>query len=215
MTAVVPIEARKSPRQERAKVTVESILRATAHVLATDGYGKASTNRVAEAAGVSVGSLYQYFPNKDALVMAVAEEHSRAMLELLVDTAARYREGDLREGVRYFVSGMIRSHAIDPKLHRALLQQLLHLGFDTFAETQVQVRALVAAWLEFRRPELKVADCNITAFVLVSAVENVVHAAVFEDPALLEQPAFEDELVRLVLRLLGLPESNGDKLASP
>ena len=203
MPASIQVEPRKLPTQGRAKVTVDTILQATAHVLATEGYAKASTNRVAHVAGVSVGSLYQYFPNKDALVLAVAEDHSRTMLDLLIETASRYRDGSLHDGVRHLVAGMIRAHAIDPALHRALVQQLLHLGFDHFAEVQVQVRALVAAWLEVRRAELQVADTRVTAFVLVAAVESIVHAAVFEDPALLREQAFEDEIVRLVLRLLG------------
>lgn len=207
MQATVQIEPRKLPTQGRAKATVDTILRATAHVLATEGYAKASTNRVAEVAGVSVGSLYQYFPNKDALVLAVAEDHSRVMLDLLMEVAGRYRDGSLSEGVRHLVAGMIKVHAIDPALHRALLQQLLHLGLSHFDDVQGQVRALVAAWLEVRRNELQVADTRITAFVLVAAVESVVHAAVFEDPALLKEQAFEDEIVRLILRLLGVGES--------
>ena len=204
MTPAIVVEPRKSPRQARARDTVDTILRATAQVLAADGYAKASTNRVAQVAGVSVGSLYQYFPNKDALVLAVAEDHSRKMLELLVETAERYRDGSLADGVRHLVRGMIAAHAIDHQLHRALVQQLLHLGFDHFQVVQDQVRQLVAGWLELRRDQVRVADPRITAFVLVSTVENVVHAAVFEDPALLQNPAFEAELVRLVLRYLGV-----------
>lgn len=204
MTQTIPVEPRKSPRQERSRATVEAIIRATAHVLAKDGYARASTNHIAAVAGVSVGSLYQYFPNKDALVLAVAEEHSEAMIALLTETALAYRQGSLAEGVRHFVRGMIACHVIDPDLHRALVEQLLHLGFEQFRGPQSQARELVAAWLELRADEIHVQNRRIAAFVLVSSVESVVHSALFEDPALLREPGFEDELVQLVLRYLGV-----------
>lgn len=197
------IEPRKSPRQRRARETVDAILRATEQVLASDGYARASTNRIAEVAGVSVGSLYQYFPNKDALISAVTEEHTRAMRDLLIDTAMRYRDAPLADGVRYFVRGMIAAHTIDPALHRALVQQLLQLGLEPLRAAQTEARTLVAAWLG-TRAELRLADPAITAFVLVAAVESVIHAALFEEPELLARPAFEDELVQLVLRHLGV-----------
>lgn len=62
------LDPRRKPRQSRSRATVDAILQATAQVLVRDGYQKATTNRIAERAGVSVGTLYQYFPNKDALV---------------------------------------------------------------------------------------------------------------------------------------------------
>ncbi len=83
MPAEIPVEARKRPRQQRSRATVEAICVAAARVLASDGYARASTNRIAEVAGVSVGSLYQYFPNKDALVLAVAADHAADMGDLL------------------------------------------------------------------------------------------------------------------------------------
>ena len=76
--------ARKSPRQDRSKVTVDAILDATAHIIVTDGYDQLSTNRVAERAGVSIGSLYQYFPNKEALVGELVDRFSGQILELMM-----------------------------------------------------------------------------------------------------------------------------------
>src|SRR5215471_19293099 len=74
---------RKKPRQERSHATVDAILDATARVLCTIGYDRASTNRIALAAGVSVGSLYQYFPSKEALVAALIERHVEQMTSLV------------------------------------------------------------------------------------------------------------------------------------
>jgi AcrR family transcriptional regulator len=204
MTQAIQVEARKLPVQARARTTVDIILRACAQVLAEEGYARTSTNRVAAVAGVSVGSIYQYFPNKDALVLAVAAEHSRSLTELLVATAEAYRDRPIREGARHFVRGMIAAHAMDPALHRALVQQVLHLGLDQFRGSQAQVRALITAWLAVRAHEVKVQHPEEAAFVLVATVEGVIHAAVFESPELLRSVAFEEELTALVLRYLGV-----------
>src|SRR3954467_4230018 len=67
---------RKRASQERSRATVAALVEATARILVTEGFDKASTNRIAEVAGVSIGSLYQYFPSKEALVLAVAERHN-------------------------------------------------------------------------------------------------------------------------------------------
>lgn len=206
MTQTLPIEARKLPRQRRAKETVETILTATARVLAQDGYAAASTNRIAAVAGVSIGSIYQYFPNKDALVLAVAEDHSLAMIHLLEEGARAAVGGSVATAVRHVVHGMIAAHAIDPALHRALVEQVLHLGMDVLRETQDRVRGLVEALLVLRADEVGARNVPVTAFLLVATVEGVIHTALFERPALLADPAFEDELCLLVLRYLGIAE---------
>ena len=89
MARAVPTNPRKSASQKRSQATVQALLDATARVLTREGYDRASTNRIAATAGVSVGSLYQYFPNKEALVAALVARHNREML----DAAARGPEG--------------------------------------------------------------------------------------------------------------------------
>ena len=85
MVRATPTMPRKSASQKRSRVTVETLLDATARVLTRQGYDRASTNRIAATAGVSVGSLYQYFPNKEALVASLVARHNREMLQLLRD----------------------------------------------------------------------------------------------------------------------------------
>lgn len=209
MTQQTVVEVRKFPRQRRSKETVAVLLQATARVLASDGYARTSTNRIAEVAGVSIGTIYQYFPNKDALVLAVAQEHAGAMVALLESTGARFLGGDIAAAVHDFVRGMIAAHTMDPALHLALVQQVLHLGVDALRETQERARALVQALLEARREELRVGDPAIAAFLLVTTAESAIHAALFEQPALLADPRFATELSRLLLRYLGVDEPSG------
>src|SRR5580658_10125349 len=91
---------RKKPRQGRSLATVDAILDATARVLCTTGYDRASTNRIALAAGVSVGSLYQYFPSKEALVAALAARHMAAMTALVTAKLSEVAKAPMADAVR-------------------------------------------------------------------------------------------------------------------
>src|ERR1700677_2410729 len=109
---------RKEPRQARSVATVEAILVATARVLTRDGYDHASTNRIAEEAGVSVGSLYQYFPSKEALVAALIDRHMSHMTALLEASIDAVRDASLPIATRTLVDVMIAAHAHNPRLHK-------------------------------------------------------------------------------------------------
>mgnify|MGYP003597153915 FL=1 len=74
-TQIASGNPRKEPKQSRARVTVEAILEATAHILTEGGYDALTTNHVAKRAGVSIGSLYQYYPSKEALVGELMDRH--------------------------------------------------------------------------------------------------------------------------------------------
>src|ERR1700723_2508993 len=106
---------RKKPRQERSHATVEVILSATARVLCSTGYDRASTNRIALAAGVSIGSLYQYFPSKEALVASLVERHTDQMMSVLKGKLAEVAMAPLPVAVRTLVDAMFDAHAVDPK----------------------------------------------------------------------------------------------------
>ena len=99
-------QPRKSPRQQRSQQTVDTILQATARVLAKHGYAGTNTNRIAETAGVSVGSLYQYFPNKNALIAALHDRHDEQMLALIDTVLDGNPAATLRERVAAIVDLM-------------------------------------------------------------------------------------------------------------
>ena len=119
---------RKQPRQERARETVESILEATAHILIQEGYDRASTNKVAKKAGVSVGSLYQYFPSKEALVAALIDHHLAEAVQVLGETLPQVAQAPLPLAVRTLIAAMLKVHRHNPKLHRVLIEQVPRVG---------------------------------------------------------------------------------------
>lgn len=201
-------KARKSASQERSKATVDTLLAATTRVLVKEGYDHASTNKIAEAAGVSIGSLYQYFPSKEALVAAVIERHIDRMAEVIRTSAARVALMPIREAARELVGVMIEAHRINPKLHRVLVEQIPRIGnMEHIDRVDEEAVALVRFYLEGHREELGVEDLDLAAFIAVSTVEALTHIAVLRRPELLSDARYVDEVANLVVRYL-----RGDKL---
>src|SRR3954467_13893386 len=95
---------RKRASQERSRATVAALVEATARILVNEGFDRASTNRIAEVAGVSVGSLYQYFPCKEALVLAVIERHNLDIMQVVGEALAEMESLPLEEAVRKLVT---------------------------------------------------------------------------------------------------------------
>ena len=149
-TRTVP---RKMPKQQRSKETVDVILAATARVLVKEGFDRASTNRIADAAGVSIGSLYQYFPSKEALVAALVERHIETMSEALAGgDGARWPTRRWPSAVRRMVTLMLDAHAIEPELHRVLNEQVPRVGrLHRVHEVEARMQRLARAYFERRR----------------------------------------------------------------
>jgi AcrR family transcriptional regulator len=194
---------RKKPRQQRSQATVDAILDATARVLCTTGYDRASTNRVALAAGVSVGSLYQYFPSKEALVAALVERHVAQMTRLVKAKLGEVATAPLPVAVRTMIDAMFDAHGIDPRLHKVLIEQVPRVGrLAQVVGLEREVEALVAAFLEARRHELRRTRLPAVAFVLCSVVEAVTHAAVLAELESGRTREVTEELTDMVLRYL-------------
>lgn len=180
---------RKMPRQSRARDTVEVVLEAAAQVLEMSGEAGFNTNAVAERAGVSIGALYRYFPDKAAILRALAlretEAHRDAVLAVVEGERGEVAKD--RAIIRAFVgafAGRTRARRIAVS---ALLARADHAKLaERFAAaepglTDAQGRSLT----------------RVQAFVLSRAVHGAMRAAVMEGVDFLESQAFEDELVRL------------------
>lgn len=203
MSVPSELQPRKAPSQSRSQRMVDDLLEATARVLVKDGWEKASTNRIAKAAGVSVGSVYQYFPNKEALVLAVAQRHADEMVALFARTAIAFAGAPIEAAVPAFVRGMLDAHRVAPELHVALVHQVLHVGFEALEEVERTAVAMVRRYLEGHRERLVVQDLDAAAWMCVTTVDAVVHAAVLSRTGdRLSDPAVERELCAMVLRYL-------------
>ena len=203
-TALSP---RKSPRQSRSAVTVAAILDATARILVERGYAATSTNAVAERAGVSVGSLYQYFPNKDALIAALHTRHVEQMKAVIEDALARAMDASLVDGLVGIIEGSVEAHRVDADLHRVLEQQLEGLeivaAHDTFDE---MLQERIVALLARHREALAVTDLRLAAFMLLHSSHAMIHAIVATRPRGVSLKAASAEIVRMMLAYLTAPK---------
>jgi AcrR family transcriptional regulator len=182
---------------------VDVLLAATARVLVEEGYERATTNRIAERAGVSVGSLYQYFPHKDALVAALTERHIEQTFAALGRLAVELVDAPLEVGVRAAIETMIALHAVDPALHRVLTEELPRVhGLERLRQINRQAESLVRAMLQSHRARLRVANVELAAFLLVTTIEAATHAAVLDRPDALQSPDLADELSAMVVGYL-------------
>ena len=198
---------RKRPRQERSRATVETVLEATARVLVKRGYDGLTTNLVAETAGVSIGSLYQYFPNKAALVGALIEKHVDDMTSLCLSELTRVAQLPMAGAIRSVIELMIRAHAVEPELHRVLTEQVPRVGrMAKLREVDALGHRMVAGLLATRKAELAIEDPDMAAFVLVSAIEAITHRAALFAPELLRDPRLIDETCLMVQRYLGVAD---------
>jgi len=197
---------RKQASQQRSRATVDALIEATARILVREGFDAASTNRIAEQAGVSVGSLYQYFPGKEALVAAVIDRHHRELMQLVRGALAEVASDPIEEAVRKLVAVAIKAHRVDPKLHRVLTEQIPRTGrlekVETFSRENY---ALFRAYLERHRDEVRAVDLGLAAFVCVTSIEALTHSAVLHHPEVLSGEAIAgliDEATRLVVGYL-------------
>jgi AcrR family transcriptional regulator len=197
---------RKSASQERSRATVDALIEATARILVREGFDRASTNRIAREAGVSVGSLYQYYPSKEALVAAVIERHRQDLMQVARNALAEAAMLPLEEATRRLVGVAVAAHRVDPKLHRVLAEQTPRVG--ALADVEVFDRdnyRLFRTYLEAHRDELRELDLDLAAFVCVTSIEALTHTAVLHRTEFLTDQAVGaliDEATRLVLGYL-------------
>jgi AcrR family transcriptional regulator len=197
---------RKYASQERSRATVDALVEATARVLVRDSFDRASTNRIAEEAGVGIGSLYQYFPSKEALVAAVIDRHQQELQHVVHGAAAEVATLPIEQAVRKLVTIAVEAHRVDPKLHRVLAEQIPRTGRLKNKEVfNRENYTLFRTYLEAHRSEIRAVDLELAAFVCVTSIEALTHTAVLYHPEIASGEAMDaliDEATRLVVGFL-------------
>jgi AcrR family transcriptional regulator len=204
MSKLPPTTPRKAPKQGRSEATVDAILEATARVLSRDGYDHLSTNRVAKEAGVSIGSLYQYFPNKEGLVAALADRHRAEVMRVFYKRMAEVSQSPVEVAAGVLVRALMETHAVDPKLHRMLDEQVPRVGRlgHLLEDIEVNAAGAVHAYLTQRKDELRVTDLDTATFVIVHAVEAIAHASVLSRTRKIPLERFIQETTDMVIAYL-------------
>jgi AcrR family transcriptional regulator len=197
---------RKHASQERSRATVDALIEATARILVREGFDKASTNRIAEEAGVSVGSLYQYYPSKEALVAAVIDRHQQEIMQVARGALAEIASLPIEKAVRRIVAVAIEAHRVDPKLHRVLAEQIPRTGrIEKVEAFNREAYALCRAYLEDHRDQIRMIDPELAAFVCMTSIEALTHTAVLYRSEMLSDEMvgkLVDEATRLIVGYL-------------
>jgi AcrR family transcriptional regulator len=187
---------RKEPQQARSRATVEAVIEAGARILSERGWAGFTTNKVADAAGVSIGSLYQYFPDKVSLMGAIRRRHVDDSLAA-VRSALTARQ-PLAQFVETLVSNIIEAHSIHPGLHRILLDEApgLEAYRDQNSQIEAQYLLLYAEAVATFRPHEKDAALATIGVVVSDAIDGVIHNAARRGT--LREPQIHSELVRMI-----------------
>lgn len=195
--------SRNQPQQLRSRATVGVILDAAIRVLDREGLDALTTSRVAEVAGVSVGTLYQYFAHREAIIDALQDrelERAAAMLERVL---ANQQHATDREVARAVLEELLKLYRAAPALHRVLAVEGVRfsprervLAFDARSV------ALVKAFLMVAAPRLRHANLEAAAFVIYQSVRASMLAYLLEAPAGVDDAAIVSELTELIVRYL-------------
>lgn len=190
---------RRMPRQARALATVEVIFEATARIIEREGRAALTTNAIAERAGISIGTLYQYFPDKDAILVAMARrelENDRAAVFGAITTALDDPDAPL---ARIAIRKLIDVHRQRRQVRTVIMQAHLAHGHGQEHVKPVQEIAQMLGRRSDRFLPGRTGPISpASLFVMTRAVSGVVRAALHERSPLLDTAALEDELVRLV-----------------
>jgi len=188
------LTTRKKPRQERSVATVEAILQAATYILTKRGWDAFTTNNVAEKAGVNIASLYQYFPNKEAIVAELQRRHVQEMRRRWPSPSPT---PSLEANMRLVLEAVVSEHRVNPALHRVFADELPRSLRQGSLPGEAEAR-----WAETIAPLVKVPDPELASFIVNVAVHAIIHEAATDRPELLDHPLFVPELVRLLTSYL-------------
>ena len=197
------LKPRKLPRQARSRATFDAILGGCARVLERGGYESLTTNRVAEAAGVGIGTLYDFFPNREAIVVALAEQRLARLAAEVKDGLAAAEGLAAYHAIDLLIRRITRAVAADRALYRVLLREARFLrdspetrrALETFFELAQHASQRVRNRVALLDPP---ADVWLIGRVLAHAVLEIAWQARGEP----SRERLTESLVRLTFRML-------------
>lgn len=183
---------RKQPTQHRARDTIEAVLQAAAQILADERDVRISTNRIAQVAGVSVGSLYQYFPKKEAILSLLIQRHLEAKFRVVDEKLQANKSASLEAVVSEIIGALVEAKGDHSRYERSLEEWVPKLGaLKAMREVDDRIIARIMEYIEPYRHELVAQgeDLEVTVFVLLQAVKGVLVGTNLGRPALLSKAA--------------------------
>jgi AcrR family transcriptional regulator len=197
-----PRVVRRSPTQRRAVATVDAVLDAVIRVLKREGFGALTTNRIAEVAGVSIGSVYQYFSNKRAIFAALHQRHIEQIDRLIASTLVKHAASPLDELIGALIEAMVDAHTQDPELFALLASEVPHRAGST-QDFAARLHGVFRLAISSKAPDIeKRGDLDKAVFVVANLVDSLSHAAALRRPSGVSLAEAKAEAVKAVLAYL-------------
>ncbi len=198
-----PFEPRRKPVQERARATVDAIIQATAQVLVTEGYQNATTNRIAEVAGVSIGTLYQYFPNKASLLVALIDDNIEEGLKEMTHNLGNLWDAHPRHTIPRVIEVYVGRHAAELELRQELLEHIPSIKlFEKMRQITAATQPAIRAYLEHHKDKLAHQDLDMAAFMVVTTVQAATESSLLQRPHTILDGTLLKHQIHLVMNYL-------------
>jgi AcrR family transcriptional regulator len=194
------VKLRKKPSQARSTWTVSMILEAAAQVLEARGEDALTTKTVAERAGVSIGTLYQYFPNRDAILLALADREAQRIGERMRAQIDR-RPVNREDSRRVMVRALIRSYAARRGARRQFALVVTMTGKNGDSSLRNEIAEFLGRYWSGSDATGGPAMNKIYAYAMVNAVIGVLQAAALENSPVLKEPDLEEALCQIIAAL--------------
>lgn len=209
-TAPSPVQLptpRKRPNQSRSRALVDAVAQACLHILDEEGDEALTVARIAEVSGAAVGSIYQYFPNKDAIVAMLYERVLDEESEQLLVMRERLAGEPLAAALREILANIIRVELRLFKLNQAFhlrYHTALHLGMwrGPYRTTGEFIEATWLPLLQMYAHEINTPHRALAAYLLGQGLRGVIRSVLEDMPAQLESPAMLDSLVAMAVGCL-------------
>ncbi len=191
---------RKRPRQERSRALVDAIVIAASRVLAESGWDGFEMKTVAQRAGVSSGSLYQYFPDRASLVAEIVERLSEREVAFQTARAMELvQDASVEEMFEATIRSTLAFQAQEGALMREALRAMPHLGRHALLTERVGTMvAVMRAWMAVKMPDVPPRELDVTLHVLSNAIHSLTHDGVLARPAWMDDETLAKALVKLV-----------------
>jgi AcrR family transcriptional regulator len=197
------LSMRKEPNQDRAIDTMDSILKATAHILEKEGFEKTSTNKIAAKAGVSIGSLYQYFPTKDSILALLMDRYLKTELEMLNRVLQEKESRNLKETINALMTAILHSKKNSKRFTKIFAQKLFGFNkLDALKKIDDHMLELFKSHIKPFEAEIRTENLEMALWMSIQCVKVIPVSIMFHDNYELEDPKVQDELVHLIYQYL-------------
>ena len=203
MTTEKSFKPRKRPQQDRSKITNNAILEATTHILSEKGYDKLTTNRIAKKAGISIGSLYQYYPNKESIISELISRSYQQDRDFIESKLSELKEAPIETTVKRLIHALMERCDSNLIVAKALREQIPRVEWtNKVRKTTSYLENMIFDLLKLRHSTVNDNHLKKVAFIVVHTIDGIVNEALFTRPEWLSDKEFRNSACHMIKRYI-------------